>query len=340
MPHFDRAFRRLLLPFLLVSTPALESAAQGTSVDNANGEQRRAAQKTFEAGDDLYEHGRYNEALTAFRASQTLVASPNSRLMIARCLREAGRRAEAFVEFDATERDAQASGGRYAETAASAAAERDALKTSIAFVIVEADAVPGIEGFRIGDHRYPADQLGKPIPVEVGAVTVTPLVSGEDGRSVTLTAEPGKTHPFQESPAGAGKPTTVVPKQETKPQAQTQTTASVSEDPGAGGLRTAAWISAGVGVVGVAGFAIFGSMANSNYEALEEACPSGQCAPDRQDEIDTGERNQLFANVGLVVGAVGIGAGVTLFVLSSGSDEPAHGRVTLSPGGVSYRGSF
>lgn len=339
MPHFDRAVRRLLLTFLLVSTPALEAAAQGTSVDNANGEQRRAAQKTFEAGDDLYEHGRYNEALTAFRASQTLVASPNSRLMIARCLREAGRRAEAFVEFDATERDAQASGGRYAETAASAAAERDALKGSIAFVVVEPDAVPGIDGFRIGERRYSAEHLGKPVPVEVGPVTITPLVSGADGRSATFTAEAGQTHPFKDTLEGPGEPVPAAP-QETKLQAQTQASASVAESPGRGGLRTAAWISGGVGVVGAAGFAIFGSMSNSNYEKLEEECPDGRCAPDRQDEIDTGERNQLFANVGLVVGIVGIGAGVTLFVLSSGSDEPEHARVTLSPSGVSYRGSF
>jgi hypothetical protein len=322
---------------MLLSTPALEVAAQGASVDSADSEQKRAAQKTFEAGDDLYEHGRYEEAITAFRASQALVASPNSRLMIARCLRELGRGAEAYAEFEATIQEAQANGGRYAETLAAATAERDATKAAIAFLVVDAAAEPGLEGVRVGQQRYMAEQLGKPIAIDPGQVEIVTIVNGAEGRTATLQAEAGKTYPLpgaSETPEAA--PATAAPVRAAPPAT---TSESATSDSGSS-LRTAAWISAGVGVVGAAGFAIFGMMSKSQYDTLEKECPGGRCAPDRQEDIDTGERYQLFANVGLAVAVVGVGAGATLFVLSSGGDRQEHGRVTLSPAGVAYRGSF
>jgi hypothetical protein len=336
MPHPLARGGRLLLPFLLISTPAFGTFAQGASMESANGEQRRAAQKTFEAGDDLFEHGRYEEAMTAFRASQALVASPNSRLMIGRCLRELGRRAEAYIEFEATAQEAEQN-GRYAETLAAASAERDAMKAQIAFLVVDAAAEPGVEGFRIGERRYSSEHFGKPIPLDPGRVEIVTIVNGADGRTATLEAEAGKTYPLPTGSEASELPAaTPAPATPTKSPA----TAVVATTDSGSGLRTAAWISAGVGVAGVAGFAIFGMMSKSQYESLEKECPGGRCGPDRQEDIDSGERNQLFANIGLAVGVVGIGVGATLFVLSSGSDEQEHGRVTLGPAGVAYRGSF
>lgn len=338
MPFAFARTGRILLPLFLLSTAALDAAAQGTPADSDNSEQRRAAQKTFEAGDDLYEHGRYEEAITAFRASQTLFASPNSRLMIARCLRELGRAAEAYAEFDATVQEAQKNGGRYAETLAAATAEREATKSAIAFLVVDAAAEPGLEGIRIGEQRYMAEHFGKPIALNPGQVEIVTIVNGADGRTATLKAEAGKTYPLPDaSETSEARPATPAA---TKPAPASDTPAAVASSDSGSGLRTAAWISAGVGVVGAAGFAVFGLMSKSQYDSLEEQCPGGRCAPDRQDDIDTGERYQLFANVGLALAVVGIGAGATLFVLSSGGDEQEHGRVTLSPAGVAYRGSF
>lgn len=338
MPHVLARGGRLLLPFFLISTPALGVAAQGTSVESANGEQRRAAQKTFEAGDDLFEYGRYEEAITAFRASQALVASPNSRLMIGRCLRELGRKAEAYAEFAATVDEAEQNGGRYAETLAAATAERDAMKTQIAFLVVDAAAEPGLEGFRIGEQRYSSEHFSKPIALDPGRVEVVTIVNGADGRTATLDAEAGKTYPLPTGDGQSAAPAAAAPPP--SPPAQSESTKVVATTDSGSGLRTAAWISAGVGVAGAAGFAIFGMMSKSQYDSLDEECPGGRCAPDRQADIDSGERNQLFANIGLAVGVVGIGVGATLFVLSSGSDEPEHGRVTVGPAGVAYRGSF
>ena len=56
----------------------------------------------------LYDAKHYAEALTAFRASHDVVKSPNTRLMIARCLRELGRLGEAYAETAATIAEAEA----------------------------------------------------------------------------------------------------------------------------------------------------------------------------------------------------------------------------------------
>lgn len=336
MPYLLPRAGRLLLPFFLISTAAFSAAAQGASVESANGEQRRAAQKTFEAGDDLFEHGRYEEAITAFRASQALVASPNSRLMIGRCLRELGRKAEAYAEFEATVTEAEKNGGRYAETLAAAAAERDAMKTQIAFLVVDPAAEPGIEGIRIGERRYSSEHFAKPIAVDPGRIQIVTIVNGADGRTVTLDAEAGKTHPLPTDAGEAARPTAPPPAARQK----SERAAVVSTSESGSGMRTAAWISAGVGVAGAAGFAIFGMMSKNQYDALEKECPGDRCAPDRRADIDAGERNQLLANLGLAVGVVGIGVGATLFVLSSGGNEQEQGRVIVGPTGVAYRGSF
>src|SRR5262245_1640542 len=121
---------------LLGSAPA---RAAGASVDTATREQSRAAQKTFEAGDLLYDDKRYAEALGAFRASYDVVASPNTRLMIARSLRELNRLGEAIAEFEGAVAVAEAaakSNERYTETANAARQELEALRAKVGMLSV------------------------------------------------------------------------------------------------------------------------------------------------------------------------------------------------------------
>src|SRR6185503_10233169 len=95
----------------LVCSTALAFAG-GIPVDQASNAQWKAAQKTFRVGDELYDGKRFSEALTAYRASYEIVASPNSRLMIARCMRELGRLSDAYTEFEGAVADAQAAAAK------------------------------------------------------------------------------------------------------------------------------------------------------------------------------------------------------------------------------------
>ena len=72
----------LSLCCLLAGVPS--AWADGVPIEDANPAQLGAAQKTFEAADQLYDGQQYEAAIKAYRTSFEIVASPNSLLMIAR----------------------------------------------------------------------------------------------------------------------------------------------------------------------------------------------------------------------------------------------------------------
>ena len=82
---------------------------------------REEAKRLFAQGSTAFLAKRYTEALESLRVSYRLVASPNSGLLIARCLRELNRPVEAVTMYDSVALDARrhaAEGDtKYAQTA-------------------------------------------------------------------------------------------------------------------------------------------------------------------------------------------------------------------------------
>jgi hypothetical protein len=76
----------------------------------------RAAQDLYTAGRESYHAALYGRALEEFERSLALASSPNTRLYIARSLRELGRWSEAAEQYRATVREAEEKGARYAAT--------------------------------------------------------------------------------------------------------------------------------------------------------------------------------------------------------------------------------
>src|SRR5687767_9525163 len=111
----------------LVGWTALAYGA-GVPVDQASKAQWKAAQKTFHVGDELYDAKRFAEALTAYRASHEIVASPNARLMMGRCLRELGRLSESYAELEAAVADAEAAAAKEEKYRDTARASREDLE--------------------------------------------------------------------------------------------------------------------------------------------------------------------------------------------------------------------
>jgi len=83
---------------------------------------------------------------------------------------------------------------------------------------------------------------------------------------------------------------------------------------------------------------VFGAMHHAKFSDLEDSCPNNRCTRDRQDDIDSGKTDETLANVGLVIGVLGAGAGVTLFILSgrkSANAPPASSAsLTFGPGSL------
>jgi hypothetical protein len=322
------------------------ASAAGVSVDQASKEQWQAAQKTFRVADDLYDAKRFEEALTAYRASYDIVASPNSRLMIGRVLRELGRVEEAYRELEGTLADAEAAAkkdDKYEDTQRAAQAELDALKQRVAFLTIQVSNAPAGSKLSVGNREVSLEAAAsKPVIVPPGPVRVeVTLPSGSKVlRELTLEAGGAKSLEINVEPGAPEKP----PVTEAPPTTDTEPTSVTADTSEPSSLRTWAYVAGGVGVVGLATFAIFGVMNNSKFSDLDESCTDGHCPPERSDDIDSGKTYQTIANIGLVVGGVGLAAGATLFVLSSGKTEKrASSRATwvsVGPGSVHVGGRF
>src|ERR1700730_10725219 len=88
-----------VLLVLLQGTPA---RADGVTPATATPVQREQAQARFLRGKELMGKRRYEEALAELRASREIVASPNARLEVARCLLAMGNAVAAYAEFGRT----------------------------------------------------------------------------------------------------------------------------------------------------------------------------------------------------------------------------------------------
>jgi hypothetical protein len=112
--------------------------------------------------------------------------------------------------------------------------------------------------------------------------------------------------------------------------------------------RTAAFVTAGVGLAGLAVFGITGGLVLERDGRIREACPQKACSPDGRALID-GSPPLLVANaVGLGAGIAGLGAAAVLFLTSGGRGGGGEGapKVAVAPavspagGGLSVTGSF
>lgn len=328
----------LLVLGLLVPRP---SQAAGVPIAKASKEELKAAQRTFEAADGLFDAKRYQEAITAYRASYEIVASPNSRLMIARSLAHLNRLDEAHAELlgaVADAKEAAAADEKYAPTLKAAEAELAQLEPKVGRVEIALGATLAEAKVSVGKRALGPGELGAPVVVTPGKVTVVATLA--DGRRAEreLSVAAGATEKVQLDLEAA-------PKSETAPApapAPAPIAPARPADSPPPPLRTYALIAGGVGVAGFATFAAFGLMNKSKFDDLESSCTSdGHCGPGRQDDIDAGKRYQTIANIGLGVGIVGLAAGTTLFLLSSPKKrEGARLELRLAPGHASLGGRF
>jgi hypothetical protein len=321
--------------------------AGGVAPADATPAQRKEATDHFTAGKHALEARNWEKAILELRSSLEVVDSPNARLELARTLRDSGSPSDAFAEYGrvidgATKLAAKEE--RYAKTAEAATSERAELEPKLAFVVVTLAHAPDDAALKVGGRAIPRAEASGPIVVPAGAVDV--VLSDASGKEIarqTVNATVGQKTPVTLD----GRPTAPAPQGDTKPDPDdkppedAQPAEPVAPTGGASTLRPYAYVAGGVGVAGLAMFTVFGLMDNSTYSDLQSACPHNQCPASKQSEVDNGRTQQTLANVGLVVGAVGVAAGATLFVLSlrKSPSGPSTGLV-LAPGYFGLRGSL
>jgi hypothetical protein len=353
---FDRAGPFVSLCALsgaLLLAPRAE--AEGILPTDANAEQKKQATDHFIAGRQALGAKDWERAVSELRASLEIVDSPNARLELARALRDSNNRGDAWVEYGRVIKSATklaVKEARYAKTADAATSERGDIEPTLAFVTVTVANAPAGATLKVGGRSVPSEQWAAPIVASAGAVDVVVTDSyGKELARQTVNAPAGQRTPVSldanaTSPAPAGA-TALATNDDDKPggaqEAKSSPDAADSSAFDKTKLRPFSYVAGGIGVAGLATFAIFGIMSNSTYSDLKSACPSSQggCPPSKKDEVSSGQAQQTIANVGLVVGLAGLAAGGTLLVFSLTPKAPiANAAVVVGPGYLGVRGSL
>jgi hypothetical protein len=305
-----------LLSALAIAAPALPAAAQ---VNKSQGDERAR----FKAAQQLYDKGDFTGALEAFRA----IASPNARLYAGRCLRELKKLPEAYEELTVAIREANARAAtepRYAETRDAASTERAALVPKLGLVVIAVTDRPAGLVVKISGQPVSPDHLGESVAVAPGAVIVDASAPGRESFRKELAIGAGASELLAVSlPIASARPVSdEVPRPRPDSPARP-----------IGGVRTAGFVVAGLGVLGWGTFAVAGLMANSKYRSVYAACGGVRCAdPAQASEISAGRTLDTAANLGLATGIAGVAGGTVMILLGGPSDKQV--IVNASPTGV------
>ena len=343
---------------LLGSTPAVADSsagetARGASVLDATSDQVADAQSAFQAADERFDVQDYEGALAKFRESYAIVASPNSRLMIARCLRELGRLDEAYVEYEATLNAAEALAedqDSYTSTAQAARDELEALRSRVAWLTIELGDVPETAEITVAGRPVRHGALGEPLAVVPGQIDVVARLSDgrfaqgqvhvAAGRESTLTLKLGETVTVGSPPPPQNTPASPEPSPPAAAPPAAGPPPAAEPPPRQSNRMPLVLATAGVGVAGFVGFAVFGSQSRSRFDDLEASCPDHRCPTDLEDDIDSGKRAQLLANVSLGVGVAGLGVSAVLLATKRRAPREKSVSLWVSPTGVGIEGGF
>lgn len=91
--------------------------------------------------------------------------------------------------------------------------------------------------------------------------------------------------------------------------------------PPTGPLAIAAYISGGIGIAGAIAGTVAGAVALDAKSDVDAECIDHECTPAGLDAVDTAQTAGTVSTVTLVVGGVGIAAGITLWLLAGGEGD-------------------
>ena len=288
----------------------------------------KAATSALTDGNNLFKQKKWGAALQKFQESYNTVSSPNSGLWIARCHAEMKNHKEAFRWYQRviTEAGARmAAETKYVQTHKTAQDEVAEVSKSLAVVTVTVRDAQATSTVKVAGLPVAREEWGKPLPYDPGAIEAVLETPGQQPGIDRATVAAGQTKAFDLA----------------HPQTQIAPPPPiVKPDSGGGpGLLPVAFAFAGVGVVGMGMFAVGGGITLSNESDFEDR------GVVTDDEVDSAQTLQTVANVGLIVGAVGLAAGATFLIIevASGGDSKEQAspiELQIGPGFAGLKTTF
>jgi tetratricopeptide (TPR) repeat protein len=288
-------FRAELVLFgVVASCLVMPAVAQAESPAN---DSRAAARSIADEGADAYARGDYERARTLFARAYELVPAPTIALLQARSLVQLGRlvEAKAWYERAAADLDSDAS-EPFRNAQLSARTELAAMTPRIPRLklSIHGDAAKRAEA--VLDGQRVASRIGEWWELDAGAHSLRIQGRGVEpiALEVQLAERDAKTVSVMAASTEAADP-----------------------------RRTGAWVSFGVGAVGLATGIGAGIVATNAHAEAERECNAGVCLRGSTGD-DAAQRFRDFrviSTLGYAVAAAGAGAGIALFLMSKREDQ-------------------
>ncbi|HTM43962.1 MAG TPA: hypothetical protein VL137_03350 [Polyangiaceae bacterium] len=293
--------------------------------------ERAGARAAAQQGAQAFADGKFAEAADLFGRAESLVHAPPHLLYIARSYEKLGKLVEAREEYLKITKETLAATAPDAFRSAQADANNElaALEPRIPYLAVTIPAGATNVKVTLDGVEVPAALVGLETPVNPGKHTALGVFSGADGAPQEVDIVEGAHSKVEVAPAAA--PAAAATAAATPASVQDQGTGSNK----AKTLRIGSYVGFGVGVVGLTVGTVFlikgaGKTSDAN-KAFDQCTPN--CSTVDQHNIqsldDDASSAKTVAVVGYVAGAVGIGAGVTLLILSNkASHDSAEAHIT------------
>lgn len=316
--------RHWLRPLCLALLLGMGSSTEVAQAQDAA--ELQAARDKFQKALALQTGGDWAGALALLKEVAAVRSTPQVRFNIALCEENLGQLVAAVGDYELAAADARAADE--AEVVEQAARRLDELKGRVPKVIVErganADtATITLDGVALGDQV-----IGKSMNVDPGPHVITARAIGFDSFRTTVRVDEAETKTIVVSLTPIAQP---------KP-APLPAPAGIAIEPSP---PVAAYVAGGIGVASLITAGVMYGLARSADKELQRECDGLSCPEDMRDTKDRGETYTTLTNVGLGVGALGVGLGAVFFFTHD--RESASGLRPGAPNsiaGFSYAGRF
>lgn len=281
-----------------------------------------AARRIAQEGLNLYDNGKYKEALELFLRVEVILHAPTMLVLAARSLDKLGRLVEAadkYADAIKTPLDAGASES-FRQAVRDAEKERAALLPRIPSIVVTVDAPSGVEpSLKLDGAALTAASLGAKKLVDPGAHSIEASAGGARASSQVDLKE-GESRPVHLDLVVKSPP-----------------------------LRTVGWVALGLGAAGLAAWGVTGGVLIAKKSEIDgHGCKDFKCSPAVADKYRSelvSFNTLLTASIAsLATGAVLVAGGAGLLLFGPKPAAPAAARLQLSPwigfGSAGLKGEF
>jgi hypothetical protein len=278
-----------------------------------------AAEQLFMAGRAAMEKGDLKAACERFAESHRLDPAAGTLINLADCLDRQGKIASAWQRWkEAVDllRPDDERRAAVAERARAIEARLPKLELRLS-----AAAPPGTvaerDGIALGSASF-----GISLPVDPGPHRIVAKAPGRAPREYPITVKEGESSTLEIEP---GEPVATEPGPRAAPVSRTPSPATPALDSGSASGRTWGLVGLGIGAAGLLVGGTAGVLAITKKNEMEEAChrvgSDLLCTSAGVDAAESGSTFATVANVGVVVGLIGVAAGTYLLLSSSGESR-------------------